>query len=447
MKIMLYGATDTGYLIIARLYKEHDISIVDEAAYLPGRFLELDIGFTPGSGSNIAALESAGVKKAALFIACSSNDEANVVACWTAKRMSDIDTVCFVSQGEIYNTLLSPDQYRYKTEYDIDRVIWPEQLLTEEIFRTVLVKQAIDVEYFDDGKVKLFEYRIKADSPLNNTKIKEYPFPEDLLVTGITKNNNSLSIPDGNTRIEVGDKIIFMGTGRALDHLAAGLFQNNVKVSSAAIIGGGNVGYFLAKKLEATNIKVKILEHDESRCNFLSENLKKSLVLCGDGTNLELLEGESFGNVDVVICVTNNDEKNLLCSLLAKQLGAGKVVTRVDSRHNVDLFERVGVDVVVSPKESAMKELLNSYLKPDNVDILAIVGGGNGEVIDVAVAETFHEARIADIELPSEAIIGVLKRGRQIIIPNGDTMIYPGDRLNIVTITENRPTLKRVFEK
>lgn len=130
MRILLYGTTDTGYLIASRLYKEYDISIVDTAADLPGRFSELDIGYTSGTGSNIAALENAGISKANLFIACSENDEANVVACWTAKRMRDIDTVCFVSQGEIYNTLLSPDQYRFQTKYDIDTVIWPEQFLS-----------------------------------------------------------------------------------------------------------------------------------------------------------------------------------------------------------------------------------------------------------------------------------------------------------------------------
>jgi len=126
-------------------------------------------------------------KKTKLFIACSLTDEANIVACWTFKKIVDAETVCFVRKGEIYNNLVSPVQHRYQTKYDIDTVIWPEQLLTQDIFRIILVPEAIDVEYFDDGQAKLFEYRIKEDSPLRNKRIMDYSFPRDVLIVGITR--------------------------------------------------------------------------------------------------------------------------------------------------------------------------------------------------------------------------------------------------------------------
>lgn len=165
MRILICGATEVGYMIAAQLSLDHDITVIDESPHLPEKFRSLDIRHIAGNGSDIATLEKANQPKADLFIACSTIDEANIVACWTIKKITSIETVCFVSKGEIHHNLISPDQYSYQTKYDIDTVIWPEKLLTEDIFRIILVPEAIDVEYFINGRAKLFEYRIKKDSP------------------------------------------------------------------------------------------------------------------------------------------------------------------------------------------------------------------------------------------------------------------------------------------
>lgn len=443
MLILVYGATDIGYMIAARLYLEHDITIIDDQDRLPERFNNLDVGFVKGSGADVAALARAEGERAEMFIACSLSDEANIVACWSFKKVVSAQTVCFVSKAEIYRNLVSPVQHQYQTQYDIDTVIWPEQLLTQDIFRIVLVPEAIDVEYFDDGQAKLFEYRIKPDSALCQRRIMDYPFPEDVLIVGLTR-DNVLSIPNGSTTIMAGDKVIFMGTGPALDVLAVNLFQKNSRIRSAAIIGGGNVGFFLARQMEQAGIRVKIIEHSIARCTFLTDHLKKSLVLNGDGTDLELLEEEAIGMLDVVVCVTNNDEKNLLCSLLIKQLGVSRIVTRVGNARNAQLFERVGIDVVVSPRESAMKELLNR-LHAKDIDILALVEGGQGEVLRVEVRQSFPETRIMDMSLPANAIIGIIKRGKSILIPSGKTVVRGGDQLKIFTLAENTDLLKSLL--
>nr|WP_269755893.1 Trk system potassium transporter TrkA [Desulfogranum marinum] len=445
VRILICGATEVGYMIAAQLSLDHDITVIDESPHLPEKFRSLDIRHIAGNGSDIATLEKANQPKADLFIACSTIDEANIVACWTIKKITSIETVCFVSKGEIHHNLISPDQYSYQTKYDIDTVIWPEKLLTEDIFRIILVPEAIDVEYFINGRAKLFEYRIKKDSPLCDTRILDNVFPKDILIVGITR-DEVLFIPKGTTKIQLDDKVIFMGTGRALDMLAADLFQIKNKIATAAVIGGGNVGFFLAQQMEQAGIRVKIIEQDQQRCIFLADNLKGSLVLHGDGTDLELLEEESVGAMDVVVCVTNNDEKNLLCSLLVKQLGAQRVVTRVSNSRKAQLFERVGIDVVVSPRESAMKELLN-HMQAKDVNILAMVGGGKGEVLRIKVAETFPDTKIMDIGLPTGAIIGVIKRGKGIIIPNGSTVVQAHDRLKIFTVPENTEPIQNIFSR
>ena len=176
----------------------------------------------------------------------------------------------------------------------------------------------------------------------------------------------------------------------------------------------------------------------------VSERLKSSLVLCGDGTNLELLENAAVGNADAAICVTDNDEKNLLCSLLVKQISTCRIVARVGNSNTALLFDRVGIDVVVSPLESALKDMLN-HIESRDIDILALLEGGQGEVVKVTVPETFEEKRVADLRFEARAIIGVVQRGRQIIIPNGETIIKALDQLKIFTVTADVEAIKKMF--
>lgn len=443
MQILIYGATDIGHMIAARLCRDHDITIIDELERVPEKFTNLDISHLTGSAADFEVLEQVNFKKTSIFIACSAIDEANIVACWTIKKITDINTVCFVSKVAIYHNLMADAQHRYQTKFDIDTVIWPERLLTQDIFRIIMVPEAVDVEYFDDGQAKLFEYRIKENSPLSNRRVMDYIFPKEVLIVGITR-DNILSIPNGTSKILLGDKIIFMGTAQALDRLAVDLFSAGNSITSAAVIGGGNVGYYLAEQMEQAHIKVKIIELDETRCNFLADNLKKSLVLQGDGTNLELLEDEAIDHADVVVCVTSNDEKNLLCSLLAKQLGAGRIITRTSNERNAELFEKVGVDVVVSPRESAMKELLN-MIQSQHIDILALVAKGQGEVLLVTIPESFSDTRVMDLGMPLNTIIGAVKRGKKVIIPNGSSQLSAGDQLTIFTLRENTHAIQAVF--
>ena len=271
-------------------------------------------------------------------------------------------------------------------------------------------------------------------------------FPKNVLIVGITRDHN-LFIPNGSTVIKVEDKVIFMGTGSALDNLAVSIFPSSNNIKTAVLIGGGSVGFMLAGKLEQAGVRVKLIEHDKARCVFLADNLEKSLILHGDGTDLELLEGESVGDADVTVCITNNDEKNLLCSLLVKQLGSDRrIITRVSNARTAQLFERVGIDVVVSPRESALKELLNRVEARDqDVDILALVAGGQGEVLRLTLPENFPDTRVIDLKFEAQAIIGVVKRGRRLIIPYGETVIQASDQLKIFTMAEDAEAVKNLF--
>lgn len=445
MKILIFGTSDSAYMSAVYLSKEHDVTILDDKETIPDAFNNLDVSYVAGSGADIGALERADAGKNNLFVACSERDEANIVACWTVKRLADIETVCFVRSVELYTNLMSYRHDNYRAPYDIDTVIWPEQLLTQDIFRIVSVPEAIDVEYFARGRAKLFEYRIKKDSFIRDKRIMDCHFPDNVIIVGITR-ENYLFIPSGSTVIKLDDKVVFMGTGGGLDMLAAKFFRKTSKIKRAAIIGGGSVGYLLAGKLEQTHIKVTIIEHDKERCRFLANNLAKAVVLHGDGTDFELLESEAIGQSDVIICVTNNDEKNLLCSLLVKQISTSRIITRVSKAQTAHMFDRAGVDVVVSPRQAALQELLNR-VQANDVDILALIEGGQGEVLRVTLPDSFPPTKVADLVFDAQAIIGAIQRDRQILIPHGDTVLKAGDLLKIFTMDEDAETIKKMFGK
>lgn len=440
---MLYGTTEITYLIASNLHQQHNITILHDSEVLDEKFNNLDISIARGGGGDIEILEKIEAVKAQLFIACSALDEANIVACWTFKKVADAETICFISKPSLYQNFSSTTQNHYHTRYDIDTVIWPEQLLTQDIFRIISVPDALDVELFAGGKAKLLEYKIKEHSSLIDKPIMQCEFPAEVLIAGITR-DDKLFIPDGSTLIQLHDKVYFIGTGPALDILAADFFVVNSEVKKVSIIGGGSVGFMLAEKLEARGIKVKLIEHSPERCEYLANVLKKTLVLQGDGTDLQLLETEAIAQADVCVCTTDNDEKNLLCSLLLKQLSSGRIVTRVGKLQNYQLFARVGIDVVVSPKASALTEVLNRIQIRD-VHIVALIEGGKGEILRVTIPETFKDIKVKDFKIPVNAIIGVIIRGHKVFIPNGDSLLSPGDLLKIFTMKEDSETIKELF--
>ena len=445
MKIIIFGANELGYNIASEFYTDNDITVIDEEQNKIDAFNKLDISFIAGNASNLENLKQAGIKDTDVFIACTMSDELNIVGCLTAKRICNIKTLCFVRKEEYKASLGITKDADYNCDFYVDNVIWPEELLTQEIFRIITVAKALDVEHFADGRARLLEYKIPQNSILVNTLVKNCEFPKDTVIVGITR-ENELFIPNGETVLKEDDKVIFMGLSNSLDILAGRFFHEKEFVKNITIIGGGSVGLKLAKKLQDLKLKLKIIERDEERCEFLAQELEKALIINGDGTNLELLEEEDISSSDVVVSVTNNDEKNLLCSLLVKHLGAKRVVSRVTKNTNIALFEKVGIDITISSRTAALKEVRNN-IKKTNIGILATVEQGKGEVLVIELPETYVTKKIMELRLPAKAIVGVIQRRKRIIIPNGATQIMGGDSLIIFTTSENAPIIRNYFEE
>ena len=444
MNIIIFGATELGCLIATEFFEDHDITIIDREENFTNNFNKLDIGFVAGNASNIDVLRLANIKDADLFLACSDLDEVNIVACLTAKRVSGIKTICFVSKEEYKSSMGLTKDTDYPCDLYIDEVIWPEELLTQDIFRIITVSDALDVENFAEGKARLLEYRMKENSVLVDKKIKDCDFPQETLIVGITR-NTELSIPTGETVLEKDDKVIFMGSSHSLDKLAGRFFHEKGIKKNVTIIGGGNVGKMLAENLEDSKTKVKIIEKDTQRCEKIAEDLSDTLIINGDGTDLTLLNEEEIAESDVVVSVTNNDEKNLLCSLLAKQLGVKRVIARVSKNANILLFEKVGIDIAVSTKNAALNEVKNS-ISGGNVDILATVEQGKGEILEITIPEKYSDTMIKDLKMPAKAIVSIIQRKNKVLIPKGDTMVRALDNLIIFTTAENSSVIKEYFK-
>lgn len=446
MKIIIYGASEFGYLIANEFYQQHDVVVIDLEENKTDEFDKLDISYISGNAADIKVLRQANAKSEDVFIACTSDDEANIVACGVAKRLAKVKTICFVTKEEYKRTFAAlRDITDAPVATTIDSVIWPEELLTEEIFRIITVAKALDVENFAHGRAKLLEYKIEKNSVLVDKKVRDCEFPSETLIVGLTR-GGELFVPYGETVLKEDDKAIFMGSSHSLDILAGKFFHDKDVNRTVTIIGGGNVGLMLAKDLEKLKFKVKIIEKNAKRCELLSETLENSLVLNGDGTNLELLNEEDIAESDVLISVTNNDEKNLLCSLLAKQLGVKRVIARVAKLFNIPLFEQVGIDIAVSSKFSALHEVKNQF-NENNIGILATVEQGKGEVLDIVISENFEAKKLMEIKLPTRAVIGIINRKKRVIIPKGDTLIMPNDEIIVFTRNEDAQNIRDFFNK
>lgn len=426
MRIVIVGGGQIGSSLARALAPDHEVVVIDHNPAVADAFTNLDVEFIVGSGTSEEVLARAGIKDARFFVATTPLDEVNIVACAIANRLASPETICVVSRADF---LPDTKQLQGLEQFGINRVLWPEAQLAADIEGVVTAPGAIDAEAFAGGLIRLLEYRLDASSSLVNVPLGQLPLPRGSLIVAV-KRGASLFVPRGNTQLEAGDKIILMGTPEAMQQVEAMVKParggNRIHVT---IIGGGDVGLQLAERLEkSTHCDVRIMERDPARGEMLAARLKCALVLNGDGTDLEFLESENVGRSDVLVCVIDNDERNLLASLLGRQLGVPKIVTRVSRPTNLRLFERVGIDVALSARAAAVASILHQ-ITGGTSSLLAVVEHGEARVLEIIVSPLFEPRPLKGIGAPGDAIVGAILRGGAAIVPRGDDRIEPGDRL------------------
>ncbi len=425
MHIVIVGGGEVGSALARALAAEHEVFVIDHEPTVADRFASLDVEFILGSGTSEDLLARANIKDADFFIACTGLDEVNIVACAIANRISNPQTICLVSRADFLGSSTDVGL----EQFGINRVLWPEAQLAVDIEQVVTAPGAIDAEVFAGGIVRLLEYKLDASSPLLAAPLGGLHLPKGSLIVAV-KRGGKLFVPRGATHLTAGDKVILMGTPEAMREVEKlvrpGANQGRQRIT---IIGGGDVGLQVATRLEkADDVEVRIVERGEERGALLAARLGRTLVLNGDGTDLEFLESEDVGRSDVLVCVIDNDERNLLASLLGRQLGVPKIVTRVSRPGNLRLFERVGIDVALSARGAAVASILHQ-ISGGTSSLLAVLEHGEARVLELTVSKDFQPRQLKGIGTPEDVIVAAILRGDHAIVPRGDDRIDPGDRI------------------
>ena len=424
MRIVIVGGGQVGSALARALSTDHEVVVVDHDRTVSDVFAAIDVEFIVGSGTSEEVLERTGIDKAQFFVACTGLDEVNIVACAIANKIASPETICLVSRADFV-----PGSQGRLEHFGIDRVLWPEAQLAADIEQVVTAPGAIDAEVFAGGVIRLLEYKLDASSTLISAPLGQLRLPRGSLIVAV-KREAHLFVPRGATQLAAGDKIIIMGTPEAMQEV-----EGIVNPSrgggrmQVTIIGGGDVGLQLAERLEkCATVDIRIMERDLARGEMLAGRLRRTLVLNGDGTDLEFLEGENVGQSDVLVCVIDNDESNLLASLLGRQLGVPKIVTRVGQPSNLRLFERVGIDVALSARGAAVASILHQITGGAS-SLLAVLEQGEGRVLELTVSKDFVPKALKNIGTPVDAIVAAILRDGSAIVPRGDDGIEPGDRI------------------
>lgn len=427
------GAGEVGYHIASRLaFENKDVVVIDKNPDALRRVSDdLDVQVINASGSSPRVLEEAGIREAEILLAVTNSDEANLVACLVAnllspatKKLARIRNADYDNYHEVFS----------QEAPHIDTVINPEIEVVKTIYRLMKVPGAVDVGEFAEGRVMFVGIRLEATSPMAGVRLSDFPsmFGEARPLIAAIIRSDELIIPRGENRLIPGDLVYFISEAARLDHTVA-LFDKTVRqVRRAIIVGGGRIGQRLALLLEKESIQTKLIEQNLERCNELARKMNKVVVLHGDGSDQKLLLEENVGDTDVVISLTQDEESNILVSLLAKNLGAQSTITKVSKFSYFPLMSTIGLQKFVSPRLSAISSILQVIRKGKILSAVSVLGE-DAEVIEAIALETSEITKkpLKKISFPKGALLVCIIRGETIMIPTGESVVEPDDRIII----------------
>jgi len=446
VKIIILGAGQVGGSVAESLVSEqNDITVVDiDALRLRALQDRLDLRTVTGSAAHPSVLAEAGADDADLLIAVTQSDETNLAACKIAARMFNVPRrVARVRATDFLN-----DERLLGAEgFEVDLSICPEQVLTEYIVKLIEFPEALQVLDFADGVVSLVAVRAYRGGPMVGRPVKEIRahIPSvDTRIVAIFRRNHPI-VPDGETLIEVDDEVFCLAASRDIRKVMRELRRMDRPVRRIMIAGGGNIGQRLTRALER-DYSVRVIEHNKRRCETLAARVHEALVLNGDATDEELLVQEGIGDMDLFVAVTNNDENNIMSCLLAKRLGARRVVALINRRSYVDLLQSGEIDIAISPAQATIGKLLAHVRRGDVVAVHSLRRGA-AEALEAVVHGDRESSkvigrRVADIDLPAGTTIGAVVRGDEVLMAHHDTVIEAED--HVIVFVADKKTLPRV---
>ena len=458
MKIVILGAGRVGASVAESLVSEqNDITVVDTD---PARLAELqdrlDLRTVTGNAAQPSVLRNAGADDADMLIATTQSDETNLVACHLAAQVFNVPTRIARVRGADFQD--NPELVG-EGAFSVDHLIVPEKTVTDYVAKLVEFPEALQVLEFANGAVSLIAVRANRDGLLVSKPIREIKkhIPNvDSRIVAIFRGESTI-YPDGDTMIEPGDEVFFLAATEHIRTVLTELRKMDRPVRRVMLAGGGRIGMRLAKRLAERRIDVRIIEPVSSRCSMLAAELPSNvLVLNGDATDEDLLEEESVGEMDLFCALTSDDEDNIMSSLLAKKMGAKRVIALINRRAYADLVEGGKIDIAIVPAQATIGELL-AHVRRGDVAAVHSLRRGAAEALE-AVAHGDPKSskvvgrRIEQVDLPAGATIGAIVRQApgnrsEVIIAHHDTTIEPEDHV-IVFVANKRliPRVEKLFQ-
>ena len=447
MRIVIVGAGKLGYSIAELLsQEEYDIVVIDkEEKQLTNIKENLDVLTIAANGSSPITMDNPDVQGADMLIAVTGSDEVNMVCCILAKKHGIVHTVARIRDMQF----MSEAKEYLKANFDIDLMLNPEYITAMEINRILMVPAALNVEDFAEGRVRLFETKVRRKSPLANIPLKDLDIPKSILAAMIFRDHRMI-VPHGDDCLMAHDNVYFVGETGAIENFSKNLVRSDArKVSRAVIIGAGRAGRFTARELDKQEVQVKIFDTNRERCRLIAAKLSgASMAINADGTNLELLQSEGVADADVMICLTGDDKLNLLLALMGRHMGVKKTIVKVDRYDYIELMEKVGVDIVLSSRVLAASEVL-AFVRRGGIVSVSLLEGAKAEAIEVVVQAGARVSgkKLMDAALPRECLVCGYVRGSDTFVPNGHTVLEPGDRAIIIVKVKHSKNVLKYFQK
>lgn len=447
MRIVIVGAGKLGYSIAELLsQEEYDIVVIDKEEKQLGNIKEnLDVLTIAANGSSPITMDNPDVQGADMLIAVTGSDEVNMVCCILAKKHGIVHTVARIRDMQF----MSEAKEYLKANFDIDLMLNPEYITAMEINRILMVPAALNVEDFAEGRVRLFETKVRRKSPLANIPLKDLDIPKSILAAMIFRDHRMI-VPHGDDCLMAHDNVYFVGETGAIENFSKNLVRSDArKVSRAVIIGAGRAGRFTARELDKQDVQVKIFDTNRERCRLIAAKLSgASMAINADGTNLELLQSEGVADADVMICLTGDDKLNLLLALMGRHMGVKKTIVKVDRYDYIELMEKVGVDIVLSSRVLAASEVL-AFVRRGGIVSVSLLEGAKAEAIEVVVQAGARVSgkKLMDAALPRECLVCGYVRGSDTFVPNGHTVLEPGDRAIIIVKVKHSKNVLKYFQK
>jgi trk system potassium uptake protein TrkA len=429
MKVVIIGAGEVGYFLAKRLISEgHDVTIIENNPERHRRALEtLDASVILGNGVSVAAQLQAEVDKSDVLLSVSGMDETNILCSMIAKRLGVKKCVARVRNEEFSKpgTRITPDTF------NIDLMIHPEQTAAYEIVRLIERSSALKIADFDEGNLQIMALQVKNDSPIIDRSIQEVMVANsqiEFLCLCIYRDAKTI-IPHGHNIYRSGDVVYFIAPKEDIPEVSKVVGYHEREQQNVMIVGAGQLGKLVASQL-SNEVNVKLIEQDLETAETVSAYLNDTLVLHGDGTDVDLLASERIQNMDCFVAVSGSEKTNLLSGLLARYMGVKRVIIHLTTNEYIPIMNRIGMDAVVSKNITTVNAIMK-YIRRGNVIAVSLFEDIDAEAIELEPKEKslITSRPLQDLKLPADMIIGAVIRAGAITIPHGDTRIEVGDRV------------------